>query len=83
MRLVFRRSTVSSTHSVGSISTEVRPRKYIDCREYNKYSGCSLRISGADSEVIAAAVEHFVSTHGYRGWQELRIVLRAALKNEP
>ncbi len=82
MRLMFRRSTVGSTQTDGSISTKAEPRKYIDCREFNKYSGCSLRISGSESEVIAAAVEHFVSTHGYRGWQELRIVLRAALKAE-
>jgi DNA-binding MurR/RpiR family transcriptional regulator len=31
---------------------------------------------------LAAAVEHAVSAHGYRGWQELRLVLRAALKEE-
>jgi hypothetical protein len=41
-----------------------------------------LRISGTETEVLAAAVEHAVSAHGYRGWEELRTVLRAALKDE-
>jgi hypothetical protein len=64
------------------MSTELGTRKYIDCREFDGQSGCSLRISGAESEVLAAAVEHAVSSHGYRGWQELRTVLRAALRDE-
>ncbi len=68
--------------SKGPIDAEMGSRKYIDCREFNKYSGCSIRISGTDREVVETAVEHFVSTHGYRGWEELRIVLRAALKTE-
>jgi hypothetical protein len=57
-------------------------RKYLDCREFNSLGGCSLRISGTETEVLAAAVEHAVSAHGYRGWEELRLVLRAALRNE-
>jgi len=57
-------------------------RKYIDCREFDSKGGCSLRISGTEAEVVAAAMEHAVSAHGYRGWDELRIVLRAALKDE-
>lgn len=65
-----------------AILTEVKPRKYFDCREFDKHGDCSLRISGTEAEVLGAAVEHAVSAHGYRGWEELRIVLRAALKNE-
>jgi hypothetical protein len=64
------------------MSTTVSTRKYIDCREFNSQSGCTLRISGREDDVLAAALEHSVSRHGYRGWEELRIVLRAALKSE-
>jgi Protein of unknown function (DUF1059) len=64
------------------MSTTLTTRKYIDCREFNSQSGCALRISGGENEVLAAAVEHAVSAHGYRGWEELRVVLRAALKTE-
>jgi predicted small metal-binding protein len=65
------------------MSTELGTRKYIDCREFDYYSGCSLRISGTEDEVIAAAVEHAVSSHGYSGGEELRMVLRVALRSDP
>jgi Protein of unknown function (DUF1059) len=64
------------------MSMKPGPRKYIDCREFNQYSNCSLRISGVEAEVLTTAVEHYVSSHGYRGWEELRLVLRTVLKNE-
>jgi hypothetical protein len=57
-------------------------RKYLDCREINRRGGCSLRISGTEAEVLATALEHAVAAHGYRGWEELRLALRGALKNE-
>jgi hypothetical protein len=65
------------------VPTKLRTRKYIDCREFDSQSSCSLRISGTEDEVLAASVEHNVSAHGYRGWEELRLVLRAALKDDP
>jgi hypothetical protein len=64
------------------VPTKLRTRKYIDCREFDSKSDCTLRISGTEAEVLTAAVEHAVSSHGYRGWEELRLVLRAALKDE-
>jgi Protein of unknown function (DUF1059) len=64
------------------VPTKLQTRKYIDCREFDSQSSCSLRISGTEHEVLAASVEHAVSAHGYRGWEELRIVLRAALKDD-
>jgi Protein of unknown function (DUF1059) len=55
---------------------------YIDCREFDPHGDCTLRISGTEREVLSAALEHAVSAHGYRGRQELNLVLRAALKEE-
>jgi Protein of unknown function (DUF1059) len=64
------------------VPTKLQTRKYIDCREFNSQGNCTLRISGTEDEVLAASVEHAVSAHGYRGWEELRLVLRAALKDD-
>jgi len=64
------------------VPTSLRTRKYLDCREFDTHGSCSLRISGTEAEVLAAALEHAVSAHGYRGWEELRLVLRAAIKDE-
>jgi hypothetical protein len=61
---------------------QLEARKYLDCREFDRYGTCSLRISGTEGEVLTAAVQHAVLVHGYRGWEELRLVLRAALKDE-
>ena len=40
-------------------------RKAIDCRDYPSENNCSLRISGSEEEVLNAAVEHAVSSHGH------------------
>lgn len=56
--------------------------KYFDCREFDPHGGCTFRTAGTEAEVLDAAVRHAVSAHGYRGWQELRLVLRAALQDE-
>jgi len=57
-------------------------RRYIDCREMPSENNCSLRISGTEDEVLAVAVQHAVAAHGHRGSDELRMVLRGALKDE-
>jgi hypothetical protein len=64
------------------VPTLPKIRKYLDCREFDRHGSCSLRISGTEAEVLAAGLEHAVSAHGYRGWEELRLVLRAAIKDE-
>lgn len=56
--------------------------KYFDCREFDPHGGCTFRTAGTEAEVLEAAVRHAVSAHGYRGWQELRLVLRAALQDD-
>lgn len=57
-------------------------RKYVDCREYPSQSGCSLRISGEEKEVLKAAEDHAVSIHGETRSPELREQLRSSLKDE-
>ena len=39
-------------------------RKVIDCREFPSDINCSLTITGTEDEVIEAASEHAVSSHG-------------------
>ena len=57
-------------------------RKVIDCRAFPSDSNCSLAISGREDEVMKAAVEHAVSSHGHSDSPELRNALRASLKDE-
>lgn len=56
-------------------------RKIIDCRE-SPESNCTLAISGEEDEVLKAAVEHSISTHGQIDGPELREMLRSGLKDE-
>jgi predicted small metal-binding protein len=55
-------------------------RKSIDCRDYPSEKNCSLRISGTDEEVLDAATEHAVSSHGHEDSPELREQLKSLLK---
>lgn len=66
----------------GLVSSTFGAYKYFDCREFDPQGGCSFRTAGTEAEVLEAAVRHAVSAHGYRGWQELRLVLRAALRDD-
>ena len=56
-------------------------RKSIDCRDYPSESGCTLRIEGAEDEVLDAAVSHAVSKHGHPEGSELREEIRGLLKD--
>ena len=58
-------------------------RKSIDCRDYPSDKNCSLKISGTEEEVLDAATQHAVSTHGHENTPELREQLRSILKDEP
>ena len=40
-------------------------RKVADCRDFPSETGCTLTICGTESEVVQAAAEHAVSTHGH------------------
>lgn len=56
-------------------------RKAIDCRDYPSEKNCSLRISGTEEEVLDAATQHAVRSHGHRDSPELREQLRSMLKD--
>ena len=57
-------------------------RKSIDCRNYPSEKNCSLKISGTESEVLDAAVQHAVSAHGHKNSPELREQIKSMLKDE-
>ena len=57
-------------------------RKTIDCRDFPSVIDCTLTISGREDEVLKAAVEHAISTHGHSDSPELREQIRASLKTE-
>jgi hypothetical protein len=61
---------------------QTKTRKLIDCREFPSETNCSLTISGTESEVLKAAQEHAVSTHGHKAGPELESALRASLRDE-
>ncbi|HVI82664.1 MAG TPA: DUF1059 domain-containing protein [Chthoniobacterales bacterium] len=56
-------------------------RKSIDCRDYPSEKGCTVRISGTEQEVLDAAVQHAVSSHGHKNSRELREQLKSMLKD--
>ena len=57
-------------------------RSYIDCREFPSENNCSLKISGMPDEVLLAASQHAVSSHGHKDGPELREMLRSGLREE-
>jgi predicted small metal-binding protein len=57
-------------------------RKVADCRDFPSENGCTLTISGEEDEVVAAATQHAVSSHGHEDTEEVRGWLRENLKDE-
>jgi predicted small metal-binding protein len=57
-------------------------RKVIDCREFPSEQNCTLTIAGTEDEVIKAASEHAVSSHGHTAGPELVSALRGSLRDE-
>jgi predicted small metal-binding protein len=55
-------------------------RKAIDCRDHPSDSGCTLRLEGSEDEVLEAAVNHAITTHGHTNNPELREQIRGLLK---
>jgi len=57
-------------------------RKEIDCRDYPSVSGCTLKISGEEEEVLRAAMDHSVAVHGEKLSPDLKEKIRSSLKDE-
>jgi Protein of unknown function (DUF1059) len=57
-------------------------RKVVDCRDFPSETNCTLTISGREMEVLQAASEHAVTTHGHVDGPELRQQIHAMMKDE-
>jgi Protein of unknown function (DUF1059) len=58
-------------------------RKVADCRKFPSDRNCSLTISGTEEEVLEAARQHAIASHGHEDTPELRNQLRGMLEDEP
>jgi len=57
-------------------------RMMADCRRFESDSDCQLTIIGPADDVVAAAVQHSVASHGHEDTPELRERVRATLEPE-
>jgi predicted small metal-binding protein len=57
-------------------------RKVADCRKFPSENNCTLTIAGSEEEVLKAATEHAISSHGHKDSPELRGKIRALLESE-
>jgi len=57
-------------------------RKVADCRKFPSDNNCSLTISGTQEEVLKAATEHAISSHGHKDSPELRAQILTLLVDE-
>jgi predicted small metal-binding protein len=57
-------------------------RKIVDCREFPSETNCSLTIAGTEDEVVKAATEHAVSSHGHTAGPDLVNAIRSSLRDE-
>ena len=57
-------------------------RKVVDCRLFPSENNCTLTIVGTEEEVLKAAIEHAVSSHGHTDTPEFREQLRSAMKDD-
>lgn len=57
-------------------------RKVVDCRLFPSEKNCTLTIAGTEDEVLKAAAEHAVSSHGHEDTPELREQIRASMQDD-
>jgi hypothetical protein len=57
-------------------------RMIADCRRFESDNNCSLTIIGEEDEVLAAAAQHAVATHGHSDTPDLHSQLRGMLEPE-
>ena len=55
-------------------------RVMADCRRFESESDCSLTIIGEEEEVVRAASEHAISTHGHEDTPQLREDVKGMLE---
>jgi hypothetical protein len=55
-------------------------RVMADCRRFESDNDCQLTIIGPEDDVVAAAVQHAVASHGHEDNAELRDGIRATLE---
>jgi hypothetical protein len=53
-----------------------------DCRRFESDSNCQLTIIGPEEDVVAAAVQHAIASHGHADTPELRDGIRGMLEPE-
>ena len=53
-----------------------------DCRRFESDSNCQLTIIGPQDDVVAAAAQHAVASHGHKDTPELRDQIRGMLEPE-
>jgi plasmid stability protein len=57
-------------------------RVMADCRRFESEANCQLTIIGPADDVVAAAVQHAVASHGHQDTPEMREQLRTMLEPE-
>lgn len=57
-------------------------RMMADCRRFESDRSCTLTIIGEADDVVDAAVQHAVASHGHTETPEMREQLRAMLEPE-
>lgn len=57
-------------------------RVMADCRRFESDNHCQLTIIGPEDDVIAAAVQHAIASHGHEDTLELRDGIRSLLEPE-
>jgi len=77
------RRRVETQRGLITVAEEAIIMRYVvDCREQPSESNCTLTIAGERAEVLKAAVEHAISSHGHTDSEELRSGIESALKPE-
>jgi hypothetical protein len=57
-------------------------RVMADCRRFESDNACQLTIIGPEDDVLAAAVQHAIASHGHDDTPELREGIRSLLEPE-
>ena len=57
-------------------------RVVADCRKFPSEKNCSLTIAGTEEEVLTAAMQHAVTSHGHKESPQLREQIKGILKDE-